>query len=210
MARRSWLARVGRGLRWAVFGRPARQGIGELTRPRRLYVEATVVSPPLFRSAGGDTVAWARPDMVEQVYGLLGRVGFELAEMRMGSERRPIEYRVVRTIVRGADLRVETAHGEALTLREGSFTMTPDARRAWKVRALPKELGGSWPGSEPDRPLMREACIRRGDLIRFEALFTPERHARSGSSYRDEVELRYRVDGGRDPIEITLVAPEDR
>ena len=66
---------------------------------------------------------------------------------------------------------------------------------------------GVWPGDEPDRPLVREANIRRGDVVRFEALFTPERHARAGTSYRDEIELRYRVDAGEDPIEILLVAP---
>lgn len=210
MAHRSWLARVGRGLRWAVFGRPVRQGIGELAKPRRLYVEATVVSAQLFRSASGDPVAWARLDMVEQVYGLLGRVGFELAQMQRGSEQREIDYRILRTIVRGANLTVETAHGETLTLREGTFTCVPRERRARTLRFLPPELKGKWPGAEPDLPLLREACIRRGDVIRFEALFTPERHPRSGTSYRDEIELRYRVDGGREPIEITLVAPEDR
>jgi hypothetical protein len=200
--------RILRGLEWAVFGRPALQRVGPLTRPRRLYVEATVTSPDVFTAAYGEPVAWARLDLVEHDYGLGGRIGFELGQLRRGSEHREVAYTVLGAIVRGGELTVETAHGEVLTLRDGTFTSTPHQLRATPLRALPRELGGNWPGTEPDLPMVKQACLRRGDVVRFEALFTPERHPRRGSSYRDEVDVRLRVDRGKRLIQLVLVVPD--
>jgi len=188
--------------------------VGKLDRPRRLYVEATVVSAPLFLDSTGQRVAWVRLDLLEQVYGPLGRVGFGFGQMvRTSSDPEArIEYRTLRTIVRGASLTLESAHGESLTLRDGTFTCTPALTKPQQIALLPTELQGKWPGSEqdPDRRLVRQARLRQGDVVRFEALFTPERHPRAGSSYRDDVEVRYRVDRGANPIEVELVGPEDR
>lgn len=212
VAKTPLIQRVARGLRWALLGRPARRGIGALTVPRRLFIEASVTSAPLVPDSRGDLVAWVRMDLVQLHFGSLGRVGYELGQMVHANwdPHKEKAYETISSIVRGTSLTLETAHGEALTLREGSFTSVPRPRPPVPLMSLPSELRGEWPGRDADQPLAREARIRRGDVIRFEALFTPERHPRPGSSYRDDVEVRYRVDGGRSPIELFLLAPEDR
>ena len=212
MPSRSWLQRIARGLRWAILGRPARRAIGKLDKPRRLYIEATVTSAQLFHDALGAPAAWVRIDLLEQIYGPLGRAGFELSQLGKSAadSDRQREYRTLLTIVRGAALTLETAHGEMLTLREDTFKCRPPEKVPLELPLLPPELRGKWPGVERDRRIARQAIIQQGDLVRFEALFTPERHPRPGSTYRDDVEVRYRVDGGKRPIELLVVPPEDR
>lgn len=207
---RSLFHRVGRGLLWAVLGRPARQRIGNLAQPRRMLLEAAVTTPDAVTTRAGQPAAWARIELLERRRGLR-EIGEDIADaFQNGSDQPSLKtMHVVGEVVRGGDISLSTPHGELITIPAAAFTVVP-ARRTPALLLEEPIADAVWPAEELGTRYWRELVLRRGDVVRFEATIVPERHPRSGGSYRGGFDIRYRVQPEAARIELIEVDEDDR
>lgn len=207
---RSLLFRVARGVVYALLGPPARQRIGTLPEPRRMLLEAAVTTPDEVHTRAGQPAAWTRVELLERRRGLV-ELGEDIADVFENGDERPAPktMHVVGEVVRGAELVLSTAHGEVITIPAGTFTVIP-ARRTPALLVDEPIPDATWPAEALGTRYWRELVLRRGDLVRFEATIVPERHPRSGGSYRGGFDVRYRVQPEPTRIELTEVDEDDR